>query len=59
MAKPNTTPIDPADIVAQGMVDVGLEPDRPNDEYSDKIRFAQSRRQAEVEGRRAQKGYGG
>jgi uncharacterized membrane-anchored protein len=54
MAK-STAPIDPAELVAGKMMDLGLDPERPNDEYSAKIRFQQSRRQAEAEARKSAK----
>lgn len=50
--KPSTAPVDPADLVAGKMLDLGLDPEQPSDEYSDKIRFQQSRRQAEHEERK-------
>lgn len=50
--KPNTAPIDVNELVAGKMMDLGLDPEQPRDEYSDKIRFQQSRRQAEHEERK-------
>lgn len=48
-------PIDIDAMVAGKAVDLGLDPELPSDEYSQKIRFQQSRRQAEAEDRAAKR----
>lgn len=55
MAKSKSEPIDIDSMVAGRAVDLGLDPELPRDEYSQKIRFQQSRRQAEAEDRRAKR----
>lgn len=50
--KPSTEPIDVNELVAGKMMGLGLDPEQPRDEFSDKIRFQQSRRQAEAEDRK-------
>ncbi len=54
MAK-KTAPIDPNELVAGKMMGLGLDPELPSDEYSDKIRFSQARRQSEHEDRKRRK----
>ncbi len=55
MAKAKTEPIDIDAMVAGRAIDLGLDPELPSDEYSDKIRFQQSRRQSEAEDRSAKR----
>lgn len=47
-----TTPATTDEYVASRMADLGLDPELPSDEQSQKVRFQQAQRQAEADERK-------